>query len=140
MKTKIRKAKLADAKKCLVLTKTPEFIFPGGDKFVEKYLADFINKGIFFVAEEESEIIGFISAQITLGKELWIDMIVVKNIHRSKGIGTKLIKNVLELAKRKKTKMVFLDAPAFNKKTLKFYKKIGLKKEKKFIWFTKEFN
>lgn len=35
--------------------------------------------------------------------------------------------------------MVFLDAPAFNKKTLQFYKKIGLKKEKKFIWFTKEF-
>lgn len=127
-------------KKCIILTKTPEFIFPGDDKFIEKYLGDFIKKGIFYVAEENSEIVGFISAQITLGKELWIDMIVVRNEHRGKGIGTKLIKFVLPLAKRKGMKMVFLDAPAFNKKTLRFYKKIGLKKEKKFIWFTKEFD
>ncbi|HLM84540.1 MAG TPA: GNAT family N-acetyltransferase [Candidatus Bathyarchaeia archaeon] len=137
---KISKAKIADAKKCIALTKTPEFIFPGDDKFVEKYLADFIKKGIFYVAEDNAEIVGFISAQISLGKELWIDMIVVKNEHRSKGIGTKLIKFVLRLAKKKGMKMVFLDAPAFNKKTLKFYKKIGLRKEKKFIWFTKEFS
>jgi ribosomal protein S18 acetylase RimI-like enzyme len=136
---KIRKAKLADAKKCITLTKTPEFIFPGDDKFVEKYLADFIKKGIFYVAEDNSEIIGFISAQITLGKELWIDMISVKHDKRGAGTGTKLIKFVLQLAKKKGMKMVFLDAPAFNKKTLRFYKKIGLKKEKKFIWFTKEF-
>ena len=136
---KIRKAKLTDAKKCIILTKTPEFVFPGDDKFVEKYLGDFIKKGIFYIAEERSEIVGFISAQVTLGKELWIDMIVVRSEHRSKGIGTKLIKFVLQLAKKKGMKMVFLDAPAFNQKTLKFYKKIGLKKEKKFIWFTKEF-
>jgi len=138
-KTKIRKAKLADAKKCVALTKTPEFIFPGDDKFVGKYLGDFIKKGIFYVAEDESGIVGFISAQITLGKEMWIDMIAVKHDKRGGGIGTKLIGLVLKLAKKKGMKMIFLDAPAFNKKTLRFYKKIGLKKEKKFIWFTKEF-
>jgi ribosomal protein S18 acetylase RimI-like enzyme len=136
---KIRKAKLADAKSCIALTKTPEFIFPGDNKFVEKYLADFIKKGIFYVAEDKSEIVGFVSAQITIGKELWVDMIVVRNEWRGKGTGTKLIQFILKLAKRKSMKMVFLDAPAFNKKTLRFYKKIGLKKEKKFIWFTKEF-
>lgn len=137
---KVRKAKTVDAKRCIALTHTPEFIFPGSEKFVEKYLTDFINKGIFYVAEEKSEIVGFISAQITLGRELWIDMIIVKNEYRNKGIGTRLINIVMQLAKRKGMKMVFLDAPAFNKKTLKFYDKIGLKKERKFIWLTKEFN
>jgi len=140
MAIKIRKAKLSDAKKCIDLTNTPEFIFPGTKDFIAKYLRDFISKGIFYVAEDKNKIIGFISAQITLGRELWIDMIAVEKEKRGKGIGTRLINTVLKQAKRKKMKMVFLDAPAFNKATLKFYKKIGLKRKKKFIWFTKEFS
>ena len=136
---KIRKAKLSDIDYCYRLTKTPEFIFPGGSNFVKKYLKDFIQKGIFFVAEENKRIIGFISAQITIGKEMWIDMLVVDKKERSRGIGTKLIKEALGIAKKRKMKMVFLDAPLFNKDTVHFYKKIGLKKERKFIWFTKEF-
>lgn len=139
-KIKIRNAKLSDAIECLKLTKTPEFIFPGNDNFLKKYLNDFIKKGIFFVAERENKIMGFISAQVTLGKELWVDMLVVDKKERRQGIGTKLIKFLLGIAKEKGMKMVFLDAPAFNKETIKFYRKLGFKKEKKFIWFTKEFH
>ncbi|MDD3487436.1 MAG: GNAT family N-acetyltransferase [Candidatus Moranbacteria bacterium] len=98
---KIRKAKQSDAKKCIELTKTPEFIFPGEKNFVEKYLLDFIKKGIFYVAEENQKIVGFISAQEIFGREMWIDMIVVDKNFRGKGIGTKLIKLVLKIAKKK---------------------------------------
>jgi hypothetical protein len=46
---------------------------------------------------------------------------------------------MVKIAKNKKMSMVFLDAPLFNKKTLKFYQKMGMKKEKKFVWFVQEF-
>lgn len=38
VKRTIRKAKIADVDACYKLTKTPEFIFPGGRGFVKKYL------------------------------------------------------------------------------------------------------
>jgi ribosomal protein S18 acetylase RimI-like enzyme len=139
MKLKIRKAKFGDINTLVKLTKTPEFIFPGGSDFAKKYLKDFIQRGIFFVAEENKKVAGFVSAQITLGKELWIDMLVVDKKERRRGIGTKLVKKIIKIARNRKMKMVFLDAPLFNKNTIHFYKKLGLKKEKKFVWFTKEF-
>lgn len=137
MKINIRKAKITDVDACYLLTKTPEFIFPGGRNFVKKYLAEFIRKGIFYVAIEDEKIVGFISAQVTLGRELWIDMLVVDKKERGHGIGTLLIHKMIKEAKKRKMKMIFLDAPDFNKNTLAFYKKIGMAKEKKFVWFTK---
>lgn len=90
------------------------------------------------MAVENGSIAGFISGQITLGKELWIDMLIVKERERGHGIGSHLLKRMLAVAKKKRMKMLFLDAPLFNKRTLGFYKRFGLKQEKKFVWFTKK--
>ena len=138
MAIKIRRAKSSDIGACYELTHTPEFIFPGDRRYVKRYIGDFIEKGIFFVAEENGKIAGFISAQITIAKNLWIDMLVVDKRERGHGIGSHLLKKTLSLARRKKMRMIFLDAPLFNKETVHFYKKLGLHQEKKFVWFTKE--
>jgi ribosomal protein S18 acetylase RimI-like enzyme len=139
MKINIRKAKISDVDVCYKLTKTPEFVFPGGRDFVKKYLADFVRKGIFFVAEGKGKVVGFISAQVTLGRELWVDILVVDKKKQGYGIGTILLRKLLKEAKRRKMKLVFLDVLSTNKKTIDFYKKIGMNRGRKFVRFIKEF-
>lgn len=139
MKIKIRKAKIADVGACYKLTKTPEFIFPGGGDFVKKYLADFVHKGIFYVAEGDKKVVGFISAQVTLGREVWVDILVVDKKEQGCGIGTMLFHKLLKEAKRRKMKLVFLDALSAHEKTINFYKKNGMSRGRQFVRFIKEF-
>ncbi|TRX58434.1 GNAT family N-acetyltransferase [Fulvivirga sp. M361] len=83
-----------------------------------------------YVAEsEEKKIIGyatyFFSYHTWTGKSLYMDDLYVKEAHRHKGIGKKLLGAVIEFARKEKCHELRWQVSNWNKHARKFYKKIG---------------
>ncbi len=137
---KIRKATPRDLLACARLSHTPELssLYKVTDKEAVRYLKPYITKGIMLVAEENKEIIGFIIVEYMLSDYVWIDSIVVRQDKRGQGIGKSFIQQVELMLKKKKIKNIFLIAPVFNKKTIRFYESIGMKRELEAIAFSKK--
>lgn len=83
---------------------------------------DYINK-LFFVAEENEKIVGYVIADVDRNL---IVSIAVHPEYRNKGYGKKLMDYVLKLMKGK----IFLQVRKSNKIAISFYQKIGFKKIK----------
>ena len=130
MAVKIRKATLRDVKACAKISHVPQlsYLYKASDSQAYQYLKDFVKKGILLVAEDNHKIIGFAAAEFMLGDFTWFDCIVVEKNSRYKGIGKLLFKSVVKELKKKKISNLFLIAPIKEKKTLKFYKTLGLKR------------
>jgi len=58
-------------------------------------------------------------------KFFWVDLIYVKESHRSKGLGKLLYKDAVKIAKKKGIKKIVIDVFNVNKNSLDFHKKIG---------------
>jgi len=58
----------------------------------------------------------------------FLDILVVIEEYRSKGVGKLLVKAFLKLAKAKKVRLAFLSTWQGNGKSIKFYKKMGFKR------------
>ena len=91
-------------------------------------------KAIFLVAEREKEIIacGFgklkIDDQWTSNKYVgYIGLIFVQKAYRRKGIGKKILNQIITWFKKKKIKNISLKVYAKNKKAINAYKKSGFK-------------
>ena len=127
---KIRKATLRDVKACAKISHVPQLshLYASSDSQAYQYLKDFVKKGILFVAENNNKIIGFAAAEFMLGNFVWLDGIVVEKHSRGKGIGKLLFKSVVKELKKKKVSNLFLIAPIKERKTLKFYETLGLKR------------
>ena len=121
---KIRKAKLKDVNSCLELSKIPELLNPDKTPSHKWWIEAFVKeKQIFFVAEENYEIIGFIMGERTAGNIAIFHSLVIKENYRNKGIGTKLIKTAEEECKKRKIKAIMLYGYADNKKAISFFEK-----------------
>lgn len=72
--------------------------------------------------------------------DIYVAEIAVDEIHRNKGLGTKIIKKVIEKSKEKKYKRIVLDAELKNKGAIKLYESLGFKifNKKTFKIFKKE--
>ncbi len=137
---KIRKATIKDLDECVKISHIPEFSYTYkiSDSKAKKYLRNYINKGVLLVAEEDNHILGFISGEFMLGDFVWVDAITIKKEMRGKGIGKKLFKGFRKSCKQKGVKDIYLMAPRFNKKTIKFYESIGMKKGNEFVEFSEK--
>jgi ribosomal protein S18 acetylase RimI-like enzyme len=100
-----------------------------------KYFTDVLNnpEAICLIAEENGNPIGYISAtpkeiNYRRSKYMEIDNMGVSPNYRSKGIGSQLIKKVLELAKEKGFQKAYVNAYSDNVKAIDFYEKSGFKK------------
>jgi ribosomal protein S18 acetylase RimI-like enzyme len=67
---------------------------------------------------------------IQLGYEKWNNRIrvweiLIKKEHRQKGIGTKLMRHAIKLAKEKGARMLILETQSCNTKAIQFYLKHG---------------
>ena len=95
-------------------------------------------KSILLVAEENKEIVGFILAhfvQYGFFRYGTIDEFYVKKEFRGRGIGKKLIKEVMRKLQRMNVKMIIVGTEKENKGAIKLYKKVGFEVGKKSLWF-----
>ena len=131
----IRKAHLKDISQCVALSKIKEFKIPTNQFPNKPYLKDSLEQGLFFVAEESGKISGFILGFKLTQKEVYLDLLTVKKEESGKGIGKALFNRFRQELKKQKAKNYWLVAPSFNKKTLSFYRKLGLKEGKNYRLF-----
>ncbi len=136
----IRKAKILDINSCVSISKVPELttLYKMSKNQAKKYLLEFYNKGILIVAEDNNQIIGFISGELMLGKFVWGDGAVVVKEYQGRGVGKKLFSFFVKEAKKKGVKYIYNMAPKFNKSTIGFYKSLGLKQGNDFVEFSKK--
>ncbi|SKC23495.1 Acetyltransferase (GNAT) family protein [Alkalitalea saponilacus] len=89
--------------------------------------SDFING--FVVLNETKTIIGYVTyffAYYTwIGKSMYMDDLYVKRDFRGSGIGTKLIKKVIEKAKSDKCNKLRWQVSEWNQPAIDFYKNLG---------------
>ena len=133
---KIRHATLKDCKKCAELSKIVELKPIIGGYISERYFKLFVDKyKMFFVAEENNKIVGYILGEPMKGNIAHLGLLSVDNKHRGRGIGEKLIEAFRKKSSEHGLSYIWLNAPRSNKKTLEFYRKCGFKEGKEQIAF-----
>jgi len=83
-----------------------------------------------FIAENENKIIlgystYFFSYHTWIGKSLYMDDLYVKENYRNQGIGKKLLKSIIEFAKKEECNKIRWQVSNWNKNGQEFYKKMG---------------
>jgi len=86
--------------------------------------------GSSFVAEEKGEAIGYIASQTVsymhgVDKLLWIEYVVVKSEHRRKGIGTALLRRLMDYAKRNNIDRIYTTINPDNEASIKLHQKMA---------------
>lgn len=83
----------------------------------------------FIAAEIHGEIIGvaiFFFAYFTYtGKSLYLEVLFVKKEYRDKGIGSKLLRRIFEIAKKEHCTRLTWQVDETNEKAIKYYQKKG---------------
>ncbi len=92
--------------------------------YPHKVFLNFLGSDLFLVAEKE-EVIGYILGE-EMGDEGWIISIAVLPEHRSQGIGTTLMREIIG---RMETDEVLLTLRTNNMMAYKFYMKLGFSAE-----------
>ena len=133
----IRKAELKDVKQCEEISNIPEFRMPNGDMPDAKSFEQSLNQ-IFFVAEENNQIVGLILGYKLTKEFVYLDLLTVHNDFRGKKIGEQLLIEFRNELKNQNMKQYFLIAPSFNEKTLNFYRKNGLIEGKQYTLFCED--
>ena len=128
----IRNGKKTDKR---VYLKIQKEAFPNSDTIRgSKFFDEKIKKKEVFIVEEKSEYVG----HICFGKHIFnppfagsvfIEEFAVKKKFRGNGLGTKLLKHLVEFCKTKKISTIHLGTEdANNNKIIKYYEKQGFKK------------
>lgn len=132
MNIKIRKIEESDFEELISLfkefalfEKTPEKM----TNTLENMKADqeFING--FVAVSNKNEVLGYATFFFVYftwtGKSLYMDDLYVRKDIRGHGIGTSLIKEVINFAKKEKCKKLHWQVSDWNKSAIEFYKKLG---------------
>lgn len=91
----------------------------------------------FYVAESGSEVIGialyYFSYSTWKGRSLYIDDLIVTEKYRKNGIGDKLFRTVLEVAKAENCGKIHWQVLDWNQPAINYYSKIGARFEKEWL-------
>ena len=115
----------------------PDLYLKDVEYFNFEYFVEQLNNKntINLVYEENKEIVGFILAQykkpskapfIRKRKVIFIDNIVVDELHKKMGIGRRMMEYLEHIAKKKNVESIELNVYSFNKEAQKFYKTLGM--------------
>lgn len=99
------------------------------------FLKEHIKKSNLIIAVENKEIIGFIDAEIKERPKLYqnkkegqINLLYIKEEHRSKGAGKKLIEEVLNIFKENNITFITVNTHARDKEANEFWEKRSFRK------------
>ena len=85
--------------------------------------------GCFIAETEKKEIVGialyFFAYYTWIGKSLYLDDLYVKETYRGEKIGARLLKKVIEVAKKENCKRLRWQVLNWNKPAIDFYKEFG---------------
>ena len=114
------------------VTWNPEIYISVEEVISKEYFKNLIKNEEIYIAKEDKEIVGYIIFNIKekenpIRKQLNIDAICVDEKHRGKGIGTKLLEVVKEIAKSKGCTDLYLTVNQENENAIKVYEKLGFK-------------
>lgn len=94
---------------------------------------------LFLIAERENEIVGFIlvktGTHFDTSSSALIYAIAVSPLHRSSGIGTRLVNAICNKLEVKQIKKFFLHVRVENTRAIQFYERLGFSKIKKIKQF-----
>ncbi len=131
-KMKIRPAKKSDIN-AFVKTQAEAFPHLNSQKQKRYFLLKLKNKEII-VIEDKGNYVGHLCYKINtleppFQNSLFLEELAVKKDLRSKGYGTKLMKYIVDFAKKKKIKIIYLGTGDYKKnKAIKYYERQGFKK------------
>lgn len=133
----IKKARREDIDACAKLAKTRELEAGPGIYPTEKELLSGMKQGVFLVAKNEEDVLGF-----TLGYELsrqfgYIDLLVIEENHRGMGLGTKLLNAITKKMRKNGITNIWLIAHE-NVADMRFYAAKHFKEGDRFRLFWKE--
>jgi len=80
-----------------------------------------------YVVKENNQVIGYLNAW-QVEDEMNLDNIAVAETHRRKGIGSQLLSKLIEVSKKNKCKMIYLEVRISNITAQKIYEKFGFEK------------
>lgn len=137
----IRRAQINDLQKLSEIAKNsfPFACPPDSDKSeLDKYVSTKLDTGFFqktyqetanslWVAENDSQIVGFCLLNIINMSNAEISKIYVLPEHHGSGVATMLIESAIRVAKSQNIKIIVLSVFSGNAKAKKFYKKFGFK-------------
>ena len=94
-----------------------------------------------FVAKHKGRVVGFVNYYPSSSGVGWIDWLLVDANHRRKGLGTLMIRSVLDFARKHGEHAVWADTRTNNSKSIRLVKKIGFKKIGVFkkAWYKQDF-
>jgi len=134
----IRLARIEDCKACSKLSEIKELAIADGTYISENYFKSNVDDDeMFFVAELDSKIVGYILGEPMKGNMAYLSLLAVDTKIRGKGIGKKLIAKFEEQCKTKGLNEVLFYAPKFNENTLAFYAKRNYSQGKDHVQFFK---
>lgn len=136
--TTIRLARIEDCKACCRLSEIEELQTPDGGSISENYFKKNIDDDeMFFVAEENDEIVGYILGEPMKDNLAFLSLLTVDESHRGKGLGKQLLAKFEEQCKKKRLNPIIFYAPKFNENTTAFYNKQGYMQGKDHVQFMK---
>jgi len=93
--------------------------------------------GCFIAETEKKEIVGialyFFAYYTWIGKSLYLDDLYVKETYRGEKIGARLLKKVIEVAKKENCKRLRWQVLNWNKPAIDFYKEFGAELDDEWI-------
>jgi len=94
----------------------------------------YLKTGSSYVAEENSEVIGYVASQTLsfmhgVDRLLWIEYIVVQPKHRRRGVGTALLLRLIDHAKAAKIDRIYTTINPDNEASIKLHQKAGFSVE-----------
>ncbi len=136
MAIKVRLGAAGDCETCAQLSRIDELDNPGADhvpaEFFEAHIDD---DEMFFVAEVDGRVVGFVVGQPMKGDWAYITLLAVDPRTRGQGVGRLLVDAILKRCEDLRFGYVTLFAPKFNKKTLGFYRSRGFIEGKDHVQF-----
>jgi len=92
----------------------------------------YLKTGSSFVAEENGEVIGYVASQTVpfmhgFDRLLWIEYVVVRSDYRSKGVGTRLLRHLIDYARRNHIDRVYTTINPDNEASIKLHLKAGFR-------------
>jgi ribosomal protein S18 acetylase RimI-like enzyme len=101
-----------------------------GAQYFKQAMED--KSGIFLVAEEKGELIGYINGSemdLSYRKSRYFEMsnLGVSPKHKRKGVGTELLKQFTKEVKKRRFQKIYLNCYAKNTEAINFYKASGYK-------------